>query len=110
MQNPTSLIGLISFTQKSECIGQIDYVLSEEHWNKGIMTESAKSLIDWIFNNISSINEIRSCGLVENSASLRVMQKTGMRCRKNDYRKIAKFGEQPKEVSCYFIKKEQPNT
>lgn len=53
---------------------EIGYSLSEEYWGKGIMTEAAKAIIDYAFNELSmdllsictSETNIRSQGVIKN--------------------------------------------
>lgn len=95
-------IGAIDFTQKSERVGQIDYMLSEEYWNKGIMTEAAKSVVTWAFTTIPGLDEIQCYGLSENAGSMRVMENIRLSFRRKTMRKLEKFGDTKQEVSYYY--------
>ena len=59
-----------------ERIGQIllAYELGENWWNRGLMTEAVKKVIDFFFNEIG-FNRIYSSHAHENPASGKVMQK-----------------------------------
>ncbi|WP_431027077.1 GNAT family N-acetyltransferase [Lysinibacillus sp. LZ02] len=58
-------------------IGEIGYVLSEDYWNKGIITEAAKRIIDFGFTELGLVRIQARC-IAENMASSRVMEKSGM--------------------------------
>jgi len=63
----------ISEDNKTATIG---YVLSYDYWNKGIVTESLKAVIEFLFNN--GFERVIAEHRVENLASGRVMQKSGV--------------------------------
>jgi [ribosomal protein S5]-alanine N-acetyltransferase len=56
---------------------EIGYVLSREFWNKGVMSEVVKQIINFGFNNMN-LNRIEARCVIENGGSERVMQKVGM--------------------------------
>ena len=60
-------------TRKACTIG---WVLSDDYWNRGIMTESAEKIVKFMFDE--GFIRIQSHHQVENIASGRVMQKIGM--------------------------------
>ena len=99
----TSVIGSIHFTQTSEDAGRIDYALAEPHWNKGLMTEAAKAVVDWVFEHLPELNELRSGGLSENVGSIRVMEKCGMHLNQRYKTRFDKFGGEKQEVSEYMM-------
>ena len=80
-------ISVVGFDEKlnAYCLGwQID----RPYWNKGIMTEAAKAVIDYLFD--VGFKKIAASFDTENIASGRVMQKIGMTkegCEKNVIRK-----------------------
>jgi ribosomal-protein-alanine N-acetyltransferase len=57
--------------------GEIGYCLSRKYWNKGIMSEALKAVIDYLFNE-NKFQEITAKHHIDNIASGRVMQKCGM--------------------------------
>lgn len=73
------VIGAISFVHldKQNSCGEIGYVLSQDYWNKGIMTEALKRVIRFAFEDMK-INRVQASHFVENPASGRVMQKANM--------------------------------
>lgn len=77
-------------TLNGKAVGNIDVIkiygttaymgwqISPEHWNKGMVTEAAQAVFDFLFSQIG-IEAIEASYIKENIASGRVMQKTGMR-------------------------------
>lgn len=61
------------FDYKGRSIG---YVLSKDYWNKGLMTEAVKAVIDYLFNTLDY--DFLLCGHFDhNLASKRVQEKCG---------------------------------
>ncbi|MEO3944310.1 GNAT family N-acetyltransferase [Gorillibacterium sp. CAU 1737] len=56
---------------------EIGYVLSKEHWKKGIMTEAARTVLNFAFHKLGANRVIARCN-EENRGSEKVMQKLGM--------------------------------
>lgn len=57
---------------------EIGYVLSKDHWGKGIMTEAVRAVIDHLFN-VSDLDFL-TCGYYEfNVRSKRVQEKCGFK-------------------------------
>lgn len=54
----------------------IGYDLMTEYWNRGIMTEVLRVLIDFAFE-ILDVNRIEAAVSTENNASIRVLEKAG---------------------------------
>lgn len=62
---------------------EIGYVLSRDHWGKGIMPEAVKAVIDYLFNDLNL--DFLTCGYFDfNSRSKRVQEKCGFK----PYRKL----------------------
>lgn len=57
---------------------QIEYALSRAYWSKGIMSEALTAVIAYLFEN-TDYNRIEAAHHVNNPASGKVMQKSGMR-------------------------------
>lgn len=72
-------IGTIDYVmiQHHNKVGEIGYVLAEEYWNKGIVTEAAKKVIDFGFRELQLVRIQARCA-AENTGSARVMEKSGM--------------------------------
>ncbi len=107
----------ITLKEKNEPIGCIDavevsvdnktatigYVLCFDYWNKGYLTESLTALINHLFNN--GFERVIAEHRVENVASGRVMQKSGMTFTHFGKAK-AKFGsDELCDTAWYEIKK-----
>ena len=58
-------------------VGSLHYGLSRAHWNRGLMTEAAQTIVDWGFERFE-LAKIYSWADVENIGSWRVMEKIGM--------------------------------
>ncbi|WP_349408178.1 GNAT family N-acetyltransferase [Pseudalkalibacillus sp. SCS-8] len=73
------LIGTIDYVSWNPIhkIGEIGYVLSPDFWGKGIMTEAAKEVIKFGFEEMGLVRIQARCFL-QNQGSERVMQKIGM--------------------------------
>lgn len=73
-------IGTIDFVGLNDYskVGEIGYVLAEDYWNKGLVTEAAKRVIDFGFEELGLIRIQARC-IAENVASSRVMEKCGMK-------------------------------
>ena len=73
---PIGGISVVRFSEKSDW-AELGYSLSYDYWNKGIMTESAKAVIDFLFTEVG-FNRVGLSHAVKNPASGRVAQKCGM--------------------------------
>ena len=58
-------------------VGSLHYSLSRDHWNQGLTTEAAQTIIDWGFTEFG-LEKVYSWADVENIGSWRVMEKIGM--------------------------------
>ena len=56
---------------------ELGYVLSHEHWGKGLMPEAVRAVIRFGFGRME-LNRIQARCMIENTASARVMEKAGM--------------------------------
>lgn len=56
----------------------IGFRFFEEHWNKGLATESAKACIDYGFENLN-LKTIIGRAISENIASIKVLEKIGLK-------------------------------
>lgn len=75
----SELLGCISAEiSKIHKHAEVGYWLGEEYWNKGIMTEALRALIDYLFNEIKLKRIFGQC-IVSNKASGKVMEKAGMK-------------------------------
>lgn len=56
---------------------ELGYVLSREHWGKGLMPEAVRAVIRFCFVRMG-LNRVEARCIAENTASARVMEKAGM--------------------------------
>lgn len=89
------LIGNISVVRCDETAGWVElgYCMGSRYWGRGIMTEAAGAVIDYLFRQVGC-SSIRIAHAVQNPASGRVAQKCGLTCEgtKRQYYK-GKTGE-----------------
>jgi len=73
------LVGTIDFVwwKPGHRTAEIGYVLSRDYWGKGIMTEAAKEIIQYGFEQMGLVRIQAKC-FEENVPSARVMEKIGM--------------------------------
>lgn len=73
-----------ALTEFNDYLGrEIGYVLSKEHWGKGIMPEAVSAIIDYLFGSLDL--DFLTCGYYDfNSQSKRVQEKCGFK----PYRKL----------------------
>lgn len=76
-KNSSTLYGSISIGVNKSNIGEIGYLVGEEYWGKGIATEATKAIIEYGFNYLN-LHKLFARHLEENTASGKVMQKSGM--------------------------------
>jgi ribosomal-protein-alanine N-acetyltransferase len=73
------LVGTINFVSINlkHKKAEMGYILSQEFWGKGIMTEATKEIIKFGFEKMNFVRIEAKC-MVENIGSQRVMEKAGM--------------------------------
>ncbi len=73
------IIGMLGFMGHRANVhtAAVGYVLSRDYWNRGLMTEALRAVIGFSFERLRVMRFEAHC-LVENNASRRVMEKTGM--------------------------------
>ncbi|MEK4760013.1 GNAT family N-acetyltransferase [Viridibacillus sp. FSL E2-0187] len=73
------LIGTIDFVswQPKQQIAEIGYAISQAYWGRGIVTEAAKAVIAFGFEEMDLVRIQAKC-LIKNVGSARVMEKVGM--------------------------------
>jgi len=73
-----TLMGCVSLgIQPAHEKAELGYWLGTPFWGEGIMTEAARALVDYGFDELG-LNRVQSRHLTRNPASGRVMQKLGM--------------------------------
>lgn len=69
-------ISVVRLSEKCE-YAELGYSLGYDYWNKGIMTEAAKAVIDYLFAEVG-VNRVGISHAVKNPASGKVAQKCGL--------------------------------
>ena len=69
-------IGVVPQTDVSRITIEIGYWLGERYWNRGIMTNAVKQMVEYTFKNFS-VTKIFALIFDYNSASMRVLEKAG---------------------------------
>ena len=57
---------------------QVGFVLSKSYWNKGIMTEALRKVLEYSFDRIG-LNRVEGLCISANQAATRVLEKAGMK-------------------------------
>jgi RimJ/RimL family protein N-acetyltransferase len=91
-RNNVVLVGAISLknmdlVNKKASLG---YWIGEQYWGRGIATECVSMIIDYAFSAELGLKELSAYVFPENKASIRVLEKNGMRKigEVNEYHKI----------------------
>ena len=71
------LIGFLNDVDKTDTAIEMGYVIAPAHWGKGYATEAFSAVMESLF--AAGFEAVRTGAFAENSASLRVMEKCGMR-------------------------------
>lgn len=74
------IVGSINVCYSDDCLEMagIAYVLGYEYWGKGYITEAAKAVIRFLFNEVNYRKIIAGCDS-ENIGSSKVLEKIGMK-------------------------------
>ena len=70
-------VGFTSYDPQNSC-AEAGYVLSPDYWGRGIATEALEALLSFAFCELQ-LNRVEAKYISGNSASLRVMEKCGMK-------------------------------
>ena len=73
---PIGGIRVVKLNENSER-AELGYCMGYDYWNKGLMTEAAKAVIDFLFSEVG-VNRVEISHAVKNPASGRVAQKCGL--------------------------------
>lgn len=73
---PIGNISVVRMNEKSE-YAELGYCMGRAYWNRGLMTEAAKAVIDFLFAEVG-VNRVGIAHAVQNPASGRVAQKCGL--------------------------------
>lgn len=105
-EQPEVVIGDISVihTNPSTQSCELGYILSQDYWGQGLMTEALQAVIAFLFQEVH-INRITADHAVDNPASGRVMEKAGMKYE-GTFRQAVNLKGKLVDVSAYAILKE----
>ncbi len=73
---PVGPIGMIDLHPRRQRV-EFGYVLAQQHWGQGYMTEALSILVEWSLDQPDIWRASAFCD-IENTASAKVMQKAGM--------------------------------
>jgi RimJ/RimL family protein N-acetyltransferase len=85
--------------------GIFGYLLHRNYWGKGLATEAANALIHWGFKQLNLHRVVAECD-VENAASIKILEKLGMRREAHFRKNIFKEG-QWRDTYLYALLKEE---
>lgn len=73
---PIGNISVVKLSETSE-YAELGYCMSRAWWNRGLMSEAAKAVIDFLFSEVG-VHRVEIAHAVQNPASGRVAQKCGL--------------------------------
>ncbi len=98
--------GAIEFGLSDHSMGSIHYVLAEELWNRGLMTEAVSEVVRWGFETFNLLERIATTATSANIGSRRVLEKCGFAFTGTVVERWAKF-DAPVELASYVARREQ---
>jgi len=100
------LMGMLEIVNIDHTGIHVGYVLARPYWGNGYMTEALMEIVDWAIKQKDVYRVWTVCD-IENIASIRVLEKTGMQNEGTLRRwvKIPHFGDIPRDCYCYSIVK-----
>ncbi len=78
LKSDPRVVGIVDFGLRDATTGAVHYALAEEHWNKGLMTEAVRAVLDWAFGAYPKLKTVTTSAVTVNIGSRRVMEKCGM--------------------------------
>lgn len=73
---PIGNISVVRFSEHDEC-AELGYCMSANHWGRGIMSEAAGAVIDFLFREVG-VHRVSIRHATQNPASGKVAQKCGL--------------------------------
>jgi hypothetical protein len=103
--------GVVEFgTNEGGAKGSVDYAMSEDFWNQGIMAEAVRAVLRWAFQTLPALQSVQSAAMTVNPASTRVQEKGGMTLVRREQCKWEKFEEPVDLVVCMITREEWMTT
>ena len=106
LQGHARVIGVVEFGVRDGTEGSVDYAVAEPYWNRGIMTEAIRAVLDWAFQTHAQLRTVSSSAMTANPASTRVQVKCGMKLLRLERMAWAKF-DHPVELAVCAISREE---
>ena len=75
IKNTYRVIGFVQFFLLEINKAEIHYILAEEFWNRGLMTEAICSVLSWAYNIYPQLKTVGSHATETNIASCKVLEK-----------------------------------
>lgn len=91
LKNTDRVVGVIHFFLAKLDQGEIHYILAEEFWNQGLMTEAVNAVLDWANNSYPQLQKVSSNTAGVNIGSRRVLEKCGFQVVNRRYVRWQKF-------------------
>lgn len=104
--NAIGSIGLAISEDNLDLCGDIGFWIGEEFWNRGIITASIKKMIVYLFNTFPEIGCISASVFVDNLASVKALEKSGLKRIKKIENAIIKAGVK-KDIYFYRLKRDE---
>ena len=104
INNSSLVIGLLHFFISTSGKAEIHYVLAEDYWNKGIMTEVVNAILIWIEKQYPKIESVYTEPAAENIGSCRVLEKCGFKKVNRRCVRWEKFYPHFVNLNCYELK------
>lgn len=73
------MVGTVGMRWKGADKGEIGYVLSQDHWGTGIVTEAATAFVDYLWKEHQRLQYVEARCYAGHEASAGVMKKLGMK-------------------------------
>jgi ribosomal-protein-alanine N-acetyltransferase len=110
LQEESKVIGWTGFTaiDRERESATFGYALHREYWGKGFASETARALVNWGFADLKLHRIIAKCS-VENTPSVRVLEKLGMR-REGHFLQDVKKYDQWHDTYLYAILRKEWHT
>lgn len=107
LKNEDQVIGSIGLVNDYQRDGyaEIGYVIGENYWNQGYMSEALKGLMTFLFEQ-TPVTKVKAIHHLDNIASGKVMQKCGMKYIGEVMVKKKIDKEDMVKCACYCLEKE----
>jgi len=106
LTSQSHVIGAVEFGPGDGTDGSIHYALAKEYWNRGLMTEACRAVLDWAFRSHRSLESVTTSAVIANRGSTRVMEKCLMQFQRRVKEKWEKF-DHPVELAVYSIERQR---